>query len=402
MAQQSWKQTLAICGFLIVLFLLLTVAVHQVFHNDPIGIDFLNYWSTGDVLFNQHADPYGPQVAHQNQMWIYGRDVLPGEDDLNFSNPLYFLLPIYPLSLFPYVWAQAIWMALYLTALLSLGLLFFQGAPKWIPLLFIFFYEVWFTVIIGNVALFVCLYLLIVMDRLLLREEKYAPWINCLIGVGLSQAMPKPQLVWLVFAVLFGFFLLRRKWDLIAGFASGVVATLAWSLAVDPHWMGDWYQRTIIYHTEGRIVPSLVWYLNLLMPLEPAWMVYRLSIAVLVGMSTVLFWRWYRGRLSMLTLIVLVVWFTNLLDTSSLSPDRNILYLPIFLWALRNAQTKATKITWGLALLVSNLGFVLSQIGAVPWAVERFSLIGYTVWLGYFLWTQRPDHQAPSVRTAQV
>lgn len=383
--------------FIAILFIGFTFSIHYIFQNNQIGIDFMFTWHAGRVLFLEKGDPYGPELALQNQLWVYGHPSLPGQDHQNFAYPLFILVPLFPFILLSYDWAQAAWMSLNITLLLTLGLIFFPQVPKWITLLLLLFYEVYFTVIIGNTALLISIFILIILDRLLIKEEKVPGWVNSLIGIGLSLLLGKPQLVWLFLILILVTSLLKKNWALIAGFFAGFAGMTAGFLAIYPTWPLNWLKNAMGYSKEGGIMPAMMWFLSRLFPPDLTWILYLVSLGLALLVTVFIFHRWRKNQLPTLLLIAWCAWVTSFFDPSSLSPDRNIMLIPLILWASQSYKKMAVKITWGSIILVTNLAFALTQANIVPWAVDIWSQIGYSVWLLYIFTNQSERNNLPNV-----
>jgi hypothetical protein len=366
----------------------LACSIHAIFQVDRIGIDFYYYWHAGRVLFVEHGDPYGPDLALQNQLARYGRPALPTEDHLVFYYPLFILTPFLPFFFLPFDWAQSLWMALNILLLLNFGMLFFPQARRWLSVSLLLFYEVYFTLIIGNSALLICLVLLVVVEQLFFKA-RLGRRAYFLLGLGLALLIGKPQLVWLFLLLIFFFGYARKAWEILYGFASGTAAIMLLYFALAPGWLLAWINNTRLYQTEGGVTPQVMALLGVVFAAPLSRVLYFLLLLLALVISARLFWQWKQGRLTALVLIAWCAWITNLFDPSSLTPDRNVLLIPLFLWAVHQAQSRQIKLAWGIAILGTNAAFFFSLAKIFPNAVEQWALLLYTAWLAYFCWSQR-------------
>ena len=128
-------------------------------------------------------------------MAIFKRLARPGEDQLAFVYPPFALLVLYPLILLPFDWAQAVWIAFLLLALVTSFALAFPRAPRWVGISLLAFYPVFFGLILGNFAILIAALLVILLAKYLPREKPSAAWQ---IGAGILAGWltVKPQFTW--------------------------------------------------------------------------------------------------------------------------------------------------------------------------------------------------------------
>ena len=151
----------------------------------------------------------------------------------------------------------------------------------------------------------------------------------------------------------------------------------------------NWIKNAIVYSKEGGVMPTLQWLVSRLVSEQLAFVLYCILLGLALIVTGRLFWKWRRGGLPALALIAWCAWVTAMVDPSSLSPDRNVLLIPIFLWAAHQAQIRAVIITWGAGILGTNLAFVFTLTGVFPNAVGSWSIIFYTIWLVCY-WVSLP------------
>lgn len=387
----SEKKPFSIILFIAVLFVLwiaIAFALHQVFNGQMIGIDYMFYWHAGQVFFLEQGDIYSPAIGDQNQLWVYGRAALPGEDHLNFAYPPYILFLPFPLFFFDYEWSQPLWMSANLLCVLGMGLFFFPQAPKWLPITLLLFYPVYFTLIIGNTALMIGI-LLIVTFHILLNQPDYSPRTGFLIGFLLAFSTGKPQMVWLSLLFIFFICIFQKRLHLIYGFLTAFLLINVVSFVIYPSWPINWIRNSLLYSQEGGILPTFVWYLRVFVPENIAVGGYGVMLLVLIPFLGWLFWRWKRDQIDSLTLLVIIAGISNLFDPSSLTPDKILLLVPLFLWAIRNPSSNAVKVVWSLGIFLTNLAFFLGQSTQYKFAVDTLPLLFYIAWMVYFLVSQK-------------
>ncbi len=388
----SYRQAWIFFGLLTLLLLLLTVGIHAALQNNALGFDYMFYWHAGRGLFLEGLSPYSAEITWRIQLSAYGRPALPGEYTFPFSYPLPILwlpLPLYSLS---YDWSQAAWMAVNLVAPLAAGMLLFPHAPKWLVLTLPLFYQMAFTWIIGNYALLIGV-IFIVVFTLLLNRERPPRWADFLSGVALAWATNKPQMTWLyvILAILFAF--RGRRWGMVAGFAAGMAGFHLAALALLPGWPAQWLDMARIYPQQQVHIPSLITYLDYLLPASTA-RVASLALALPLAAATLwLFWCWWQGRFSGLLLLAWCALITSLVDISALTPDQIVLLVPLFLWAVQQKASAGLGIGWFGAILLTYVFFFLTQFGIIPEVVDRGPLLVYIAWLAWE-WRRFPAAQS--------
>lgn len=368
----------------LLIFGLLTFAIHQIFGNNIPGLDYIVYWHAGRALFLDGQSPYSQQVTEQNQYSVYGRLAQANEHAYPFSYPMFILFGVAPLSLLNIAWSQAAWMALNLVALFMIPLLGFSRAPRWITLSLLLFYPVYFTLIIGNFALVFSLILMIITDRIVFRDAA-PPTLDMLYGFLLAWMTGKPQLVWLFVILLIAAALHKRRIAFIYGFFFGLLGLNTVALLLVPDWPIQWLNVLAQYPGakaghQSPLAEVVGWFFvgptaSLLVT------VIGLALTAICGWLLI---RWWRGQFDPLRLIAFFALVTNLLDPSSMTPDRLILLVPFFIWAVSRIPSGRMLALWLSAALFTNLMFVFSNPRYLPGLIE-LGLIGlYLVWLVTF------------------
>ncbi|MBE0698403.1 MAG: DUF2029 domain-containing protein [Anaerolineaceae bacterium] len=303
---------------------------------------------------------------------------------MNFAYPPYILFLPLPLIFLNYDWSQAIWMATNLLLLLCMGLFFFPRAPKWIPLTLLLFYPIYFTLIIGNTALLIGLLLIVTINILFFKKEANSH-IDLILGMLLAFTTGKPQMVWFFILLIFFYCITKKRWQLIYGFGINFMLINIVSFAIYPSWLIHWVQNTLSYSKEGGIAPTFVWYLLAVFSESQAYLVYAIVFLLSLPVSIYLFWRWKGGKFDTLSLITYVAFITNLFDPSSLTPDKIVLLIPLFLWTIKNPSSKVGKIIWFMGILLSNAAFIIGKTTPFPLAVDMLPLLFFSLWMIYII-----------------
>jgi hypothetical protein len=377
---QRTKRTMLIGGILLFGLTVFAVGIHAAFKGNSLGFDYMFFWNAGRALFVEGASPYSPEVIQRIQVAIYGRLALPGEYPYPFPYPLPILFVPFPLFFLSYDWSQAAWMAINLLVPVSVGLLLFTRAPKWLALTLPLFYQMVFTWIVGNYALLIGVIIIVVFYDLL-SVERHSGWADFFCGLALAWVTNKPQMVWLFVCLALLVALRDRRWKLIAGFAAGLAGFHLIGLILVPDWPAQWLNIVRLYPQQSGHVPSLVAYLEYLLPSSTAWTVSAVLALLLLALTIWFFRRWWQGNLPGLLLLAWCGLITSLVDLSALTPDQIILLVPVFLWAIHRPPTKWLMIGWFSAIAITYLFFFLSLYRILPVAVDRGPLLVYVVWL---------------------
>jgi hypothetical protein len=206
--------------------------------------DLYPVWvGTAEVLRGQ--DPYSEEISNRIQLRVYGRrlteyELEHGRDQHRFAYPAYVAFVLAPLTLVTYDTARALACGIF-AALIALSVLCWMRAVGWRPPPAVF---AWVTVIvllspITNRGLrFVQVGIL---TGFLLSIVALAVARNHLLlaGMFLGAASIKPQLAllptgWLLLWSVSGF---GKRWHLLLGLVLALVALIAGSEALVPHWI---------------------------------------------------------------------------------------------------------------------------------------------------------------------
>lgn len=377
---KSLKQALIVAGLFAIFLLLLTIGIHTALKDNALGFDYLFYYEAGRALFKEGLSPYSIEVIQRIQMGVYGRLAQPGEYPYPFPYPLPILFVPLPLYFLSYDWSQAAWMALNLLAPLAIGMLLFTRAPKWLILTLPLFYQMSFTWIIGNYALLIGM-VFIVVFYVLFYAHQPPVWADVLCGISLAWVTNKPQMVWLYLILALFVALHKKRRGLIIGFFAGLAGFHLIAFALQPGWPLQWLSVARYYPQQTVDVPSLVTYLDFLLPTQAAWIASAVLALPLIAITIWLFIRWRQERVSNLLLLSWCALITSLTDLSALTPDQIVMLVPVFLWAAYQPPTKQLKIGWFAAIIATYVFFFLTQFKISLTAVDRAPLLVYVAWL---------------------
>jgi len=360
----------------------LSLALHTVLAGNPIGIDFYVFWLAGKELAIENQSPYSSAVTLQSQLGIYGRPALPGEDQMAFAYPPFALLPVLPLLEFHFDWAQAVWMAINLVALVLTVIVAFPQGPRWLPFVIIGLYPFTFGLLLGNfVILISCVFLL--SYRLLIKEVPGASAITqCTIGLLLAWTAAKPQFSWLYLLAFVLVAARRRYYRLILGLLSGAILLATWSFVIWPGWVQDWLAQLAFYASYTQPSPFIVQVMRLWLPGAVALPVALISIGIILGFIFWLTRQVWLARINFLTLLAWVGFTTFLLHPGAVSYEHLSFLIPFICWTATPTITgRFTKLTQWLVLLPAYwLLFTVSR------SYPHVALLPDTIFLAYGIW----------------
>jgi hypothetical protein len=286
----SAKTILVVMLLFLVALALLSFGIHQVTQNNTLGSDFYTFWVAGRALFLDHTSPYSPDVTLASQLGTYHRPALAQEDQLAFAYPLYSLLAVFPLVWLQYPWAQSIWMALEILALISAVFLSFPKQP-WLPFILLVFYPVFFGLVLGNFNILISSILILVYTLLL--KNNSSRLLQILAGVCLAWCTIKPQFIWLHLFFLILLALRNRQYIFIASFLGGMILFGSISLILLPNWPFAWLQRVSEYTQYTSSSPVLFNFINIIFPSPGNQILYFIFSAVFLIFTGWIFRQWW-------------------------------------------------------------------------------------------------------------
>jgi hypothetical protein len=253
-------RSLVVALFLILVYVADVIATHAVFTSRyPGANDFYRPWSAAHLWWTERLSPYSEQVTARNEIGLYGRRAQPGEDPGSYAYPLYTIFVIAPLVFLPYSWAEAVWLVSLEFALLG-SVIGAMRLVEWrasLPLLVvtsvwtILFYHSARAILLGQFA--VAVFALNVATLLALRARR-----DIAAGVLVAVSTIKPQMVFMWVPLLLFWAVARKRWRLVAGFASAMMVLCGASFAAVPSWVGDFVAELLRYPSYTAI-GSPVW-----------------------------------------------------------------------------------------------------------------------------------------------
>ena len=191
-------QKIALIAGLVILFIILVVAVHELFTKDAVGAnDFYPRWRGSQLFWQEGIDPYSDEATAVIQTDMYGRLAHPEEDQVLFVYPFYVVFVLMPLTWLPvsYSWIQAIWLTVIIFSLITAVIMTLRllewSMPPWLLALTlvwtILFYNSTRTIILGQFAALIFLWFAAAI--LMFKQERYG-WA----GIFLALTTIKPQM----------------------------------------------------------------------------------------------------------------------------------------------------------------------------------------------------------------
>ena len=394
--RQSMRASLPLLIFLAALAGM-AFAIHTLTRDNTLGTDFYIFYRAGQTAFIDRASPYSDVLARQNQLAIFKRPSIAGEDQLGFAYPPYVLLAVWPVLGLGFDWAQAIWAAFLLLSLLAVVTLVYPGAPPWVAITFLCFYPVTFGLILGNFAILIGALVLLIFG-LVNGKRPLEPAGQAALGLLLAWLTAKPQFIWL-FAAFFLLLALRRRWwPFLAAFGAGLAFFVVISFAILPGWPVLWLESASRYaaYNQSWLILSVL--LKDILPLEAVIPVTVVLGAGFLATSAWLFWQWWRGRLDNLLLLAWCGFVVYAFHPRGASYEHVTFLLPMVVWACRQKTILSWPVWvfWGGSLIVSWAAFFISIQPAAPASTTEWPLLFCAVWLGWlFLGSpmrlRRPD-----------
>jgi len=198
-------------------FIGMVFGVRHFTKDHTLGFDFYLYWNSSRLFIFDGLNPYSEETAVQNQIGIIGSSDLQYLGPYYFRNPVYSMIPIIPLTIFDYSWAQSIWVAINVFSVFACFYFALPALPKWMIVLFVFFYQISFGLIQGNFSLMAGLSILLAIG-IIIFQGKHDFRTQVIIGFLLSISSFKPQLSWffLIFILIYAY--KQRLYPMIISF----------------------------------------------------------------------------------------------------------------------------------------------------------------------------------------
>jgi hypothetical protein len=247
MKNEEWKKLLLV----IVLLSILGIAALYTFYtlNFPGANDFYSRWVGGCALLREGLNPYSETVTRRIQEGMYGRQALPGEDQVAFAYPLYSLLFFWPLCLTKnYPLVQAIWLWLLLMGLIGATTLWMRVTKRQPNLWLLISTALWSVLLYHNFrALILGQFAVIVLLALVAALWAMQHGRDGLAGLLLALSTVKPQMVYLVIPWLLLWAAGQRRWRLWCSFGLSMASLILGSMILLPSWIPDFVRQALAY-----------------------------------------------------------------------------------------------------------------------------------------------------------
>lgn len=398
--QSPYKAASATLLFL-VCYSLLSISIYWVTQKNTLGSDFYIFYLAGDAI-HRNEDPYSNEIAIQAQKSIYKRLANPDEDQLAFAYPPYALLPVIPLLLLPFEWAQAGWMALCILLLVSAIFYSSTRLNLWLVISALFYYPISFGLILGNFAVPIASILLVCFSALT-RSDHQKVSFQILWGVLLAWSSCKPQFSWLFILFLLLLAIRKKQYWVIFSFVIGLTLLFAFSFLILPNWFQSWYNRLINYSEYNQTWLIITFFLTQTMPLKSAIVLTIFGGAAALASTIWVGKRWWLGIIPDLNMLAWIALIIFLFHPRGKSYEQIIYIIPLILWVCRQKKfwSWTVSIAWFGNLLLFAVTFLLSLASNQRVTIIEWPLAGYILWLIWLLITSKPELKPKFVRLAQ-
>ncbi len=246
----GFRRRLAVGLALVIGLAVFSLALRDLFTSRfPGGNDLYPRWAAGCGWLERGEDPYDPQTTLQIQRGIYGREALPGEDQVAFAYPIYSVLLTWPLCLAQgFASAHAFAMtALILAVILTAagskalsGVAVGPGRWAWVVGWIVLAYPSMRGILLGQLAVGVSLLQVAVLLAILRGRDPLA-------GVALALSTIKPQMALLFVPWILLWSASQRRWSLWAGFGGSLLVFVLVPMIWLPDWLSGWVGQLRAY-----------------------------------------------------------------------------------------------------------------------------------------------------------
>lgn len=248
---------------------------------DVTSRDFISYWSSAKLMAGHH-NPYDRAAIFRLELLHHAHFDKP----LMMRNPPWALFLVLPLA-----WASPgtsglVWMIAIIVCLLGSIHMMRPAGVSQIPLAMLLFAPSVICAGAEQTSIFTLLGLV-----LFLRWHERRPFAA---GLALILAMLKPHLLVLFWVVLLLEVWRHRRWRILAGAATGLLAANALALAFDPHVWQDYIAAMGAEQLGSVFCPNISSGLRWLIARNAIWMEALPTLAGIV----VAIWYWWRSRSS--------------------------------------------------------------------------------------------------------
>ena len=368
---------------IILVFIGLVFGIHHFTKDHTLGFDFYLYWNSTRSFVFEGLNPYSEEVAAQNQAGFFGHTDRQGLGPYYFRNPAYSILPIIPLTLFDFQWAQSIWMGLNIIGILVCFYYAVPGLPKWMLILFVFFYQIGFGLVQGNFSLLAGLAILLAIGVIVL-QGKHDVRTQIIIGSLLTISTFKPQLSWLFLAWIFLYAFRQRLFSLIISFFGTLTVVSIVMLIFLPTWPKDFIQMILTYQQGIGLISTRAAILQPPLGGGTANIVGNLLLLAVFSYTLhLIFTRKAPARSEMIDQLALISITTFLAHPSGFSTEQICLLIPVLIWLAYSDDPAMIKSnTWILMFVSSYLCFWGSQVIDLPRLIIKGPFVISLLWTG--------------------
>jgi hypothetical protein len=274
---------------------LIAVAVLTAFGSKTNANDFIEYWSAGK-LFVHGANPYsGPMILALEKSRGFTPDA-----PLIMLNPPWALPMVAPLGFLPALGALVLWIVAAAGSILA-SVVLLDIPPKNRTLAFLF------APVLGCFAMEQSSPFLLLGFALFLRFHRSRPF---LAGASLVLMAIKPHLFMVFWVILLSDCIYRRRFTILAGFASSLACVSALVTAVRPHVWQDYLGVLRESTLDQNAYPTLPSLLRAVIDVKLTWIA-TIPLCLAIAWGIAYYWRqrshWNWNREGMLVMMVAIL-----------------------------------------------------------------------------------------------
>jgi len=374
--------------FLLVFLVILasfTYALHFLFEKNAVGGDFFIFWNAGKAIFREEKSPYLREITFRIQMGIYGHPAASQQDQVAFAYPPYSLIVLLPTFWMPYPWGEALWMALNLLLIITVILVLFPLAPKWLGFSFLLLYPVFLALIVGNFVALIGIIILLAY-HFLFKEPTSNTWMLIGLGVALAWCTAKFQFSWLFLIFMALECLHQKRWSLVISFLASMTGFLSLSWILAPGWLGDWLARLSIYSDYLKYQTTTYGLMKLFLPEIPTLVISLVGVLLISLITISWFIRFWKSKENSLDIFLWCGFVTYLVHPPAVPYEQISLFIPLLCWAATHPKINSwiPKTAWIAFIPFTWLGFWLGRTLKIEF--QRIPLGFFALFLlGYFI-----------------
>ena len=345
--------------------------------------DSIAYWAAAQLLLS-HEDAYDPHRVLELQQAQGYREQKP----LVLRTPPWSLWMIMWMGVLDPYWAWAAWISLLIVSLvISIRLTWrMYGTEARPPTVFILVAYLFAPVPACVVAGQLGIVLLLGIVLFLWWQERHP----ALAGAALLIPFAKPHVSAVLWPVLAVWILTRRKWHMLAGFATALAVAVALILAIDPDVFYHYRQMVAQAAIQNEFVPALSGVVRLIFFRRFFWVQFLPLSAALVWSGWYYWnhranWNWREHGPALLVVSVLTAPYAWLTDETILLPA--VLQALLCIFQVRKQLAARTQLT--LFVFAGLNGLLLLLLRAkIPFATGIY-FWSSLVWAGWYWYAKR-------------